>query len=175
MQIHELETFIGTTSDTTYLAIDDGTETNKIPATSVGVSTEMTQAEIEAGTETAPRVISPAVLSAFVGSSVTEEQGAGYVRFGNGIQICWIEATVTMAISNAYGSLYQGTYTWTFPKEFISAPAVSVGAIRWGTSAGWATLGGAPTTTSVILRGIDIASRASGNTLISAIAIGKWK
>lgn len=175
MQIHELESFIGTTSESTYLAIDDGTETNKIPATALGITTEMTQAEAEAGTETAPRVISPAVLSAFVGSSVTEEQGADYVRFGNGIQICWINATVTMAMDNAYNSLYQGTYTWTFPKEFISAPAVSVGAVRWGTSASWGTLGGAPTTTSAILRGIDIALRASGSTIISAVAVGRWK
>lgn len=66
MQIHELESFIGTTSESTYLAIDDGTETNKIPATSVGITTEMTQAEAETGTETAPRVISPAVLNSFV-------------------------------------------------------------------------------------------------------------
>lgn len=38
MQIHELDTFIGTTSDSTYLAIDDGTETNKIPVTELGTT-----------------------------------------------------------------------------------------------------------------------------------------
>ena len=65
MQIHELESFIGTTSESTYLAIDDGTETNKIPATDLGITTEMTQAEAETGTETAPRVISPAVLNGY--------------------------------------------------------------------------------------------------------------
>lgn len=175
MQIHELESFIGTTSESTYLAIDDGTETNKIPATALGITTEMTQAEAEAGTETAPRVISPAVLSAFVGSSVTEEQGTDYVRFGNGIQICWIETTVNMAISSAYGSLYQGSYIWTFPKEFISAPAVAVGAVRWGTGAGWGTLSAPPSATNVTLRGIDAFSRASGSTFISAVAVGRWK
>lgn len=66
MQIHELNTFSGTPSATDYLAIDDGSETNKVPATSLGVSTQMTQAEAEAGTETAPRVITPAVLNSFV-------------------------------------------------------------------------------------------------------------
>ena len=70
MQIHELDTFIGTPSDSTYLAIDDGTETNKIPATDLGITTEMTQAEAETGSETAPRVISPAVLSSYVESFV---------------------------------------------------------------------------------------------------------
>lgn len=65
MQIHELDTFIGTTSDSTYLAIDDGTETNKIPATDLGITTEMSLLEAEAGTETAPMVISPAVLNSY--------------------------------------------------------------------------------------------------------------
>lgn len=66
MQIHELNTFVGTPSATDYLAIDDGTETKKVPATSLGVSTEMTQAEAEAGTVTDPRVISPSVFKAAV-------------------------------------------------------------------------------------------------------------
>lgn len=64
MQIHELDTYIGTPSETDFLAVDDGTETLKIPITNVGV--EMTLAEAEAGTETAPRIISPAVLNSFV-------------------------------------------------------------------------------------------------------------
>lgn len=68
MQIHELNTFVGTPSATDYLAIDDGTETNKVPATSLGVSTQMTQAEAEAGTITAPRVISPSVFKVAVTS-----------------------------------------------------------------------------------------------------------
>lgn len=66
MQIHELDTYIGTPSETDYMAVDDGTETFKIPLPNVGVSTEMTVEEAEAGTETAPRVITPAVLNSFV-------------------------------------------------------------------------------------------------------------
>lgn len=66
MQIHELDTYIGTPSETDYMAVDDGTETFKIPLPNVGVSTQMTIAEAEAGTETAPRVITPAVLNSFV-------------------------------------------------------------------------------------------------------------
>lgn len=62
MQIHELNTFVGAPSATDYLAIDDGSETNKVPATALGVSTQMTQAEAEAGTVTDPRVISPSVF-----------------------------------------------------------------------------------------------------------------
>lgn len=66
MQIHELDTYIGTPSETDFMAVDDGTETFKIPLPNVGVSTEMTLAEAEAGTETEPRVITPAVLNSFV-------------------------------------------------------------------------------------------------------------
>lgn len=75
MQIHELNSFVGTPSATDYLAIDDGTETNKVPATALGVSTQMTQAEAEAGTETAPRVISPAVLNSFVTNTIKQIAG----------------------------------------------------------------------------------------------------
>jgi len=70
MQIHELDTYIGTPSETDFMAVDDGTETFKIPLPSVGVSTPMTIDEAEAGTATAPRVITPAVLNSFVESEV---------------------------------------------------------------------------------------------------------
>lgn len=70
MQIHELDTYIGTPSDSDFLAVDDGTETFKIPLPSVGVSTEMTLEEATTGAETAPRVIAPSVLNSYVSSEV---------------------------------------------------------------------------------------------------------
>lgn len=67
MQIHELNTFSGTPGAGDYLAIDDGTETTKIPATEVGTTYgAMTQAEAEAGTGTTPKVIAPKVLHDYV-------------------------------------------------------------------------------------------------------------
>lgn len=66
MQIHELNSFVGTPGDDDYLAIDDGSTTKKVPATSLGVSTAMTLTEAEEGMETAKRVISPSVLNSFV-------------------------------------------------------------------------------------------------------------
>ena len=67
MQIHELNTYIGTLSETDFMAVDDGTETFKIPLPKVvGVSTQMTLAEAVAGESTEPRVITPAVLNSFV-------------------------------------------------------------------------------------------------------------
>lgn len=66
MQIHELDTYMGTPSANDYLAIDDGTETMKVPATNLGVSVQMTQAEAEAGTETSARVVAPSIFKAAV-------------------------------------------------------------------------------------------------------------
>ena len=64
MQIHELNTFTGTPSSSDYLAVDDGTETLKIPVTEVGIP--MSIAEAEAGTGTEPRTITPEVLNTYV-------------------------------------------------------------------------------------------------------------
>lgn len=68
MQIHELNSFVGTPGAGDYLAIDDGSETTKVEASNLGVTTQMTQAEAEAGTVTAPRVIAPSVFKASVES-----------------------------------------------------------------------------------------------------------
>lgn len=66
MQIHELNTFSGTPSQTDFLAIDDGSETTKVPASKVGVNTQMTQAEAAAGTVTDPRVVTPSIFKSAV-------------------------------------------------------------------------------------------------------------
>lgn len=99
-----------------------------------------------------------------------------WVKYDNGIMICWQEISVTnQAINNAYGNHYQGTRTMTFPQEFTQIPSVACGAFQWGTSASWGTVS-AITKTTCNLRGIDLYSRATGTaTVISYIAIGFWK
>ena len=62
MQIHELNTFVGTPGDGDYLAIDNGRETSKVEAIHLGVTTNMTKAEATAGTETESRVVQPSVF-----------------------------------------------------------------------------------------------------------------
>lgn len=62
MQIHELNTYVGTPDNEDYLAIDNGDETLKIGARNLGVTTKMTKAEAIAGTETEPRVLQPSVF-----------------------------------------------------------------------------------------------------------------
>lgn len=70
MQIHELNEFVGTPANDDYLAIDDGSQTTKVPATSLGVSTVMTAEEARAGTSTASRVITAKVLNDQIDPSV---------------------------------------------------------------------------------------------------------
>jgi hypothetical protein len=106
------------------------------------------------------------------------EQGTSgdttYRKWNSGIAECWINTTKNVALNNSYGSLYQGTWIWTFPFTFVAEPTVLVGRMTWGTGASWGTVASVSTTNSG-LRGIDVVSRASGSTTISAYAKGKWK
>ena len=101
-----------------------------------------------------------------------------YIKFSDGTLICWNAETATnVAITNAYGSLYQTTRTVTYPHAFTEKPALICTEFRWGTSASWATIGTVDDPkTQGQLRVMDISSRASGtSTSISWVAIGKWK
>lgn len=60
MKIHELNTYDGTPDDSTYLALDDGSETSKVPATDIYPA--MTQSQITSGVNTVKRVLTAAVL-----------------------------------------------------------------------------------------------------------------
>jgi len=99
-----------------------------------------------------------------------------YIRFYNGVQICWVyDEPSNQAINSAYGSLFIGSRNWTYPASFVAIPAVHCSQFKWGTSASWGTVSDT-TTTYASLRGIDAFSRASGTYCkISAIAIGRWK
>lgn len=80
MQIHELNSFVGSPTSTDYLAIDDGTETTKISLKDSvdGIIADalpsMTQAEAEAGTSTSKKVITPKVLHDYVKKEATAVQ-----------------------------------------------------------------------------------------------------
>lgn len=70
MQIHELNTYSGTPGADDYLPIDNGTETFKVGANNLGITTPMTAAEARAGTVTEQRVISPKTLNDMIDESV---------------------------------------------------------------------------------------------------------
>ena len=64
MQIHELNQFSGTPGSGDYLAIDNGTETRKVPGNSIFAA--MTQSQAQSGSNTVPKVIAPNVFKAAV-------------------------------------------------------------------------------------------------------------
>ena len=101
-----------------------------------------------------------------------------YVRFGNGVQICWVDKVETLSISQAYGPAFSGQYRWTFPKPFVGRPVASPGTMRWGTGASWGVssfLGNGSENTSALFYLFDFYQREYGATLVQAIAIGNWR
>lgn len=63
MQIHELPLLPGAPTSSDFIPVDDGAITYKTPADGLGITTQMTTAEATTGTETSPRVITPAVFN----------------------------------------------------------------------------------------------------------------
>ncbi|MEL7569436.1 MAG: hypothetical protein AAGU14_02635 [Eubacteriaceae bacterium] len=118
-------------------------------------------------------------LSLYADDPYGSNSNGYYLKFANGVMECWISMSVTnQAINTAYGSLYQGTRTWTFPAEFYEKPTIFCSEFKWGTGASWGTANAPNTgqTVACILRCYDISSRAAGtNTSISAFAKGRWK
>lgn len=116
---------------------------------------------------------------ALVGITI-EDSGSNsngrYIKYSDGTLICYDEGTVTdWSCTNVYGSLYQGTRTFTFAYEFIENPAVSMTGPKWGTSASWGSVS-TIYPTSVNFRMIDVDSLPAGtSTVYSYIAIGRWK
>ena len=102
------------------------------------------------------------------------EQGNGYRKWNSGLAECWVNTTQNVAINSAYGSLYQGTWTWSFAITFKGNPAVTCSHFKWGTGASWGTVS-ASSTTNAVLRGFDVVSRTAGSCNITAYAIGRWK
>ena len=107
-------------------------------------------------------------------NSIISDMGSRYVQFSNGLQICWLSTTASMAVDTAYGSIYIHNFNWTFAKPFVQEPAVAVGRAQWGTSASWGTVAGI-SATSTDIRVMDFFQRTTGSTYITAIAIGRWK
>ena len=112
-----------------------------------------------------------------VGYVSGSNSNGNYIKFDDGTLVQWNRLTVTnQAINSAYGSLYQGVRTITFPIAFYGdVPSCQCSEFQWGTGASWGTIGNR-TLTTMVCRGFDIQSRAAGvNCYISWLAIGRWK
>ena len=88
MQIHELDTYIGTPSETDFIAVDDGTETFKFPLTDAGMSADRIRDyfyPVGSYYETSDASFDP--NSAWGGTWVKEIAGQVHVSAGTGYSI----------------------------------------------------------------------------------------
>ena len=110
---------------------------------------------------------------ASIGLTAIVASGAGYVRFGDGTQICWGNGTMPVKTSNAGSNFlqYSGILTVNFPVAFSSNPA---GFVNGGDHAAyWNGLSSWTKTTSIR---VSIASNGTTDSMqYSYIAIGRWK
>ena len=141
MQIHELNSFAGTPGASDYLAIDDGSETMKIGASNVGITTNMTQAEAEAGTSTAPRVITPKVLHDYVTGEATDAAETVQVLKISKSSVSSLPTTISNAAITADMEVIHSV---------LSNPAAQAGDWTVTTSAGSASISGSISDTTNI-------------------------
>ena len=98
-------------------------------------------------------------------------------RSPDGLQICWVHTTTVRAATASYGGvLHQSRWEWHFPMPFWGQPVAACTTWLWSTGASWGTTSGAPSATSVLLRGIDGFPRTVADPLvIDAVAVGRWR
>lgn len=113
-----------------------------------------------------------------------EESGTGYIRFANGLQICWGNVSYTIVSWVAWGALYQAQsssghgVSIPFPKSFIATPSVSLQSFF---PSGTGSLG--QSVADINANGINdvclLRPNNGGGTnvecIVSYIAIGTWK
>ena len=100
-----------------------------------------------------------------------EEQGNGYIRYSNGLQICWVNATMTISV-----------YNWSFPKTFLQNPVVTATIFYPGNNYNvWqrcVELNNL-SSTGVLLRSANHQFGSNeyyvGTDNVNAIAVGYWK
>lgn len=100
-----------------------------------------------------------------------EEQGDNYIRYSNGLQMCWV-----------YAKMEESVYTWSFPKTFSQNPVITATIHypsndfdKYQRSVEVNNL----SNTGVLLRSANhlfgSTAIAVGRDYVNAIAIGKWK
>jgi len=99
-----------------------------------------------------------------------------YVKWENGLMVCFGTATISTAINTAWGPLFEsGQKTFTFPATFAAAPSCSASCRAGGLSA-WVVFGSDLSATSAPY---TLVRPVKENTTITCYvewhAIGKWK
>jgi len=108
-----------------------------------------------------------------------EEQGNGYIRYSNGLQICWGTITWQSDCAKRWGSFYQTSEaSESFAKSFVEKPSVSAASLGlWGGY--FAILAsdsqGSTTSTPTFFLTRPTSVDAVNGCVVSYIAIGRWK
>lgn len=103
-----------------------------------------------------------------------EEQGEGYIRYSNGIQICWGKISRTSS-SKSWDIFYESSESFSenYPKSFISLPAVTTGSD--GNDFCLIEAARGTTTQTPNMFAIRPSEFTDRTFTISYIAIGRWK
>ena len=110
------------------------------------------------------------------GFIATEEQGEGYIRYSNGLQICWGAINWQSACKTAWGSLYEtSSIRESYARSFAEIPSFSASGEIGSFSAVMEFLGGSQTSTPNIylVRGATVSNVVTCTARY--IAIGRWK
>lgn len=106
-----------------------------------------------------------------------ESSGSNYIRYSNGLQICWARLTHPETTTTSYlGSdssdrTFYSNVVWTFPVAFLTAPCVSSMAEDVLIGLHTTASGGSSTTKCTIVH----TSAVAGVSYTQNIAIGLWK
>ena len=105
-----------------------------------------------------------------------EEQGDGYIRYSNGIQICWGSRSWQSNCTNPWGSLYEtSVIDMSYAKSFVEPPSVSISG-NIGTSAAIIESANGSSTS---LPPIWLCRATAEPTILTCtvryMAIGRWK
>src|SRR5699024_1710150 len=95
-----------------------------------------------------------------------------WIRYANGIQMCWHETSVS-APNNSSGSVYRSPTSndWTYPQPFSEDPSVSCSS-SGGTV--WVDSTGVGDTTRIPFRAFS-STQSSSDPIVRAFAIGRWR
>ena len=105
-----------------------------------------------------------------------EEQGDGYIRYSNGIQICWGSISWQSDCITPWGSLFESeVMNGSYAKSFVENPAVSISGDIGGSAAIVESNAGGITVTPNIYLCRGTARNEVVTCTASYIAIGRWK
>lgn len=98
-----------------------------------------------------------------------------YIRFANGVQICWHTLSTQWFVDTPLGNIYySGSNTWIFPASFYSTPEVFVNS-KSAVAFSWAGLGSSAATYYSMSYCVFSPTRVTVSCVVSLMAIGRWR